>query len=546
MGHTRLPPHNQRPFPARRIAIQAAAAAAVCLLLICGAAAQDAGGGPAMRVPLGALEAIPLHPPAATKPEPPLPAEATTHHSLALPDRTLAFTAKAGAMVFEDPQGAAVAEIGYFAYLLDGDEPRTRPVTFVINGGPGSASAWLQLGAMGPWRLPITQAAAHPTAAADLLPNGDTWLDFTDLVFIDPVGTGYSRFHQKDKATRDKFWSVDGDIGSIVVFIKRWLETNGRLDSPKLFAGESYGGFRAPRVAQALQAMPGLALNGIVLVSPVLADRGAEFPGLGSALGKAVQFPSVAAAIAEARGPVGAQQLAVFERTAVGEYLGDLLAGPRDAAAVERLALRMAALTGLDIATVRQIGPRSAPSAFLAVLERRFGRTFSNYDATERREAAYDGPALIDGGDDLSGLYMQLARAMTALTQGPLGWKPQREYHARGQGAGWSWSGQESVSALRGVLVRDPTFRVLVVHGHADLIAPYLRTKLTLDQMPTVGADNSRVRLEIYGGGHMFYSRDASRAQFRQDALRLYEEIAASKAGRAFKAGSDPSPPRSQ
>jgi carboxypeptidase C (cathepsin A) len=120
---------------------------------------------------------------------------------------------------------------------------------------------------------------------------------------------------------------------------------------------------------------------------------------------------------------------------------------------------------------------------------------------------------------------MQLARAMTALTQGPLGWKPQREYHARGQGAGWSWSGQESVTALRGVLVRDPTFRVLVVHGYADLIAPYLRTKLTLDQMPTVGADNSRVRLEIYGGGHMFYSRDASRAQFRRDALRLYGEI---------------------
>jgi carboxypeptidase C (cathepsin A) len=495
-----------------------------------GAGAEEAGSSAAIRIPLNAVEAIPSQSSGApAKSEPALPPEATTHHALTLPDRTLAFTVKAGAAVFEDLQGAAIAEIGYFAYLLDGGEARTRPITFAVNGGPGSASAWLHIGALGPWRLPITQAFAHPTAAADLSPNPDTWLDFTDLVFIDPVGTGFSRFLQKDRVMREKFWSVDGDIASIVAFIKRWLEANGRLDSPKVLVGESYGGFRAPRIAQALQSTPGHALNGIILVSPVLADRGMEFPGLGAALGKAVQLPSVAAAIAHAKGPVSPQQLAAFEREAVGPYLADLLAGPRDHAAVERLAARIAALTGLDIAAVRQIGPRAFPSAFLGEIERASGRTYSSYDATERREAAFDGPALIDGGDDLNGLYMQLARAMATLAQGPLGWKPQREYQTRGAGVGWSWSGQESVTALRNALVRDPTFRVLVVHGYADLVAPYFRTKLMLDQMPTVGADNSRVRLDVYGGGHMLYSRDASRAAFRKDALQLYEAVEASR-----------------
>jgi carboxypeptidase C (cathepsin A) len=537
-------------------------AAWLCLAPLAGAAAEEAKSSAVFKIPITDIDAVPPTPIAgrflkATKatpaqPQPQLPAEATSRHSLALADRTLSFTVKTGAVAFDDKQGRSIAEIGYFAYLIDGGEARTRPITFVINGGPGSASAWLHIGALGPWRLPIAQAAAHPTAPADLLPNAETWLDFTDLVFIDPVGTGYSRLHQtaaeaglspskeeaeapaklrKPKpgqgadALREKFWSVQGDIASIAVFIRRWLEANGRTDSPKVFVGESYGGFRAPRVAQTLQAMPGAALNAVILVSPALAARGADFPGFGDTLTKVTQFPSLAATLADAKGPVSGQQLAAFEREATGGYLADLLAGPRDTAAVDRLAARLAAVTGLDADRVRQLGPRATPHVFLGAVDKASGRTFSNYDATEKREAAYDGPALIDGGDDLSGLSIQLARAMGNLTQRQLGWQPGREYHVRGRGVGWSWSGQESVTALRSVLVRDPTFRVLIVHGYADLVTPYFRTKLMLEQLPTIGADNSRVRFEVYGGGHMFYSRDASRARFRADALRLYEEL---------------------
>ena len=199
-------------------------AAWLCLVLSAATVAEEVTDRSLPRIPITEIDAVPgaplsEHPPTLRRlplkpaaPPPTLPAEASTRHNLAFAGRTLAFTAKAGAVVFED-QGAPVAEIGYFAYLLDGTEPTGRPVTFAINGGPGAASAWLHIGALGPWRLPITQEAAHPTAPSELLVNGDTWLDFTDLVFIDPAGTGYSRLHnQKDQQVRERFWSVQGDI----------------------------------------------------------------------------------------------------------------------------------------------------------------------------------------------------------------------------------------------------------------------------------------------------------------------------------------------
>ncbi len=528
-------------------------------------AAQEAAGPAAIKIPITEIDAAPQTPVVGgllksrtvtpeIKPIAPLPAEASRRHTLDLPDRKLSFTVTAGAVTFADETGTVVAEIGYFAYLLDGAEAKKRPITFAINGGPGSASAWLHLGALGPWRLPITADAARPTAPVDLLPNAETWLDFTDLVFIDPVGTGYTRLHppkpdqakdgkaEADRtprkaapgrdtdALRDRFWSVQGDIASITVFMKRWLEANGRLDSPKVFLGESYGGFRAPRIAQSLQAMPGFALNGIIMVSPALAGTGFD-PGLANVMLRVAQFPSLAAVIADAKGPVSAEQLAAFEREAAGPYLADLLAGPRDKAALERLVQRIVAVTGLDAEAVRQLGPRSRAQAFLHAVDSKLGRTYSVYDATFKRHAAFDGPILVEGGEDLGGLATQLARGMAQLDKQHLAWNPGREYLLRGLGSSWSWYGQESVSSLRGALVRDPTFRVLIAHGYADLVTPYFRTKLILDQMPTIGTDN-RVRLEVYGGGHMFYSRDDARAQFRRHGIRFFEEIAPAAAKR--------------
>ncbi|MGA8196370.1 MAG: hypothetical protein WB902_23730, partial [Acetobacteraceae bacterium] len=183
-----------------------------------------------------------------------LPADVTTQHTLELPDRTLRFSATAGAIRLADDKGAPRADVAFIAYRLDGADPRNRPVTFAFNGGPGMASGWLQVGAVGPWRIRLGADATIPSASPDPMPNAETWLDFTDLVFIDPPGTGYSRILASGDDARRSLWSVEGDIAALAEVIRRWLDRNERSVSPKYLLGESYGGFRAPRLARALQS----------------------------------------------------------------------------------------------------------------------------------------------------------------------------------------------------------------------------------------------------------------------------------------------------
>src|SRR3954469_11041387 len=152
-----------------------------------------------------------------------LPPDSTTKQTLALPGRTLSFTAVAGSIRLFDDKGEPQADVAYTSYQLDGSDSAARPVTFLFNGGPGASSAWLQFGDAGPWRLSITGEGAVASASPDLQPNGESWLDFTDLVFIDPVGTGYSRFVATGDDVRRRIWSVDGDVEAISLVIRRWL-----------------------------------------------------------------------------------------------------------------------------------------------------------------------------------------------------------------------------------------------------------------------------------------------------------------------------------
>jgi carboxypeptidase C (cathepsin A) len=163
-----------------------------------------------------------------------LPPDSTTKQTLVLPGRTLAFRATAGSIRLFDGKGEPEADIAYTAYQLDGTDPATRPVTFLFNGGPGAASAYLQLGAAGPWRLAINGDAAIPSASPELKPNAETWLDFTDLVFIDPVGTGYSRFVATGDDVRKRFFSVDGDVNAISLTICAGWKSPAACSRPNL------------------------------------------------------------------------------------------------------------------------------------------------------------------------------------------------------------------------------------------------------------------------------------------------------------------------
>ena len=470
----------------------------------------------------------PAHEAAAAREDHRLPADVTTEHTLELPDRTLRFAATAGAIRLADDKGSPRADVAFIAYRLDDADPRTRPVTFAFNGGPGMASGWLQVGAVGPWRIALGADAAIPSASPDPLPNADTWIDFTDLVFIDPPGTGYSRVLATGDEARRSLFSVDGDIAALAEVIRRWLDRNARSVSPKFLLGESYGGFRAPRLARALQSDHGVGVAGLVLVSPALEI------GVGGGRGFdpfrwVFRLPSMAAAARAAKGRISADALADVERYAGTEYLLDLLRGVHDAAAVARMSEQVAAFTGLDPALVARYQGRIDGDVFLREYRRAEGRVGSAYDATITRPDPF--PRAVSGeyaDPVLEGMQAPVSSAMVAIYTDRLHWAPDNAYRLASDEVfrQWRWgrglSRPEALSALQAALALDPRLRVLIAHGMFDLVTPYFATRLMLEQMPAF-AGPDRLRLAVYSGGHMFYTDDASRAALREASRGVVE-----------------------
>lgn len=449
-----------------------------------------------------------------------LPPDSTTKQKLDLPGRSLAFAATAGSIRLFDPKGEPQADIAYTSYQLDGTDRATRPVTFVFNGGPGAASAWLQLGNNGPWRLPINADAVTPSASPDLKPNAETWLDFTDLVFIDPVGTGYSRFVSGDEDVRKRLYSVNGDVNSIAVTIRRWLEKNDRLVSPKFVVGESYGGIRGPKVVRNLQTEQGVGVAGLILISPVLDFR--EFSG-SSLLQYVASLPSFAAVARQEKGTVTRADLADVEQYARGEFLADLVKGEADREATNRLADKVASLTGIDPAVSRRLAGRFEVAEFRRELDRKNGRVTGRYDASVMGLDPYPDSSFFHFGDPSGdNLVAPLTSAAVDLTRGKLNWRPDGSYEVLNGAVEKAWNfgrsinPAQSVSELRQILALDPKLKVLVAHGLFDLATPYFGSRMILDQLPAY-ATPERVKLVVYPGGHMFYSRDVSRQALRAE-----------------------------
>lgn len=468
-----------------------------------------------------------------------LPSPARSSHELALPGRTLRFTATTGAIEVRSGEHGPLGEAGYVAYTLDGPAAPERPVVFAVNGGPGASSAWLHVGALGPWRLPLA-----PGVAPRLEPNAETWLDFADLVFIDPPGTGYSRIYevvqsQAARQTRGRpgerpaganparqLWSVGGDTVALTDVIETWLTQNNRAAAPRMLVGESYGGFRAPRIAELMQRRK-LPFDALVLVSPVIdfeGRRGSFGPGLYVNV-----LPAIAAVELERAGTTPSRALLTeVEDYARTDYLLDLMRGPRDAGAKTRVVAKVAQITGLPEPLVRNANGRVSGFVYAREGFRADGRLASVYDAAITATATAADRRQED--PFLGGLNRPLTEAMVALYRERLGWNVDRTYELQSGEVlrGWLWPNSpnppEAMSALAAVL-GDPRTRVLVTHGFSDLVTPYFASALQLDQLAFTG-DERRIRLEVYPGGHMFYSRDASRQAFRRDARELLRERA--------------------
>jgi carboxypeptidase C (cathepsin A) len=452
-----------------------------------------------------------------------LPPRSVTQHNVATDNGTIHYTASAGTLALHDQSGERTAAVFTVAYVADKPAGVKRPVTFVFNGGPGAASAYLHLGLAGPRLAEFRAGREGPPRLYD---NPNTWLQFTDLVMIDPVGSGFSRPARADGG--NAFWSVARDAEAMAKVIAQWIADNRRADSPKYVLGESYGGFRAAKVASELRREHGIAVNGIMMVSPLM-EGAFTFGGTRFALGAAMQIPSLAAAALERKGAFTPERLAEAERFALGEYL-TTLAGPRPRGEAARaFYARVAELTGmpLDVVTRTRGFIRDNYVKHLRGAE---GLVVSRYDVTFTGPDPHPESTTPRGPDPLlSTVSRAYSGAMSAYVREELGYKTDLTYVllSREVNDRWDWgrgSGRDNASVdedLRNLFSLDPAFRLLVAHGYADLVTPYSVSRYVLDHLPDF-PNPSRAQLKVYRGGHMFYIDDESRRRFTSDARSFF------------------------
>lgn len=470
-----------------------------------------------------------------TKPSPDaaldlLPAPAVSRHVLQLSDRQLAYSVTAGTLPLRDEKGQRTAEIFNVAFTAEPDD-RFRPVTFLFNGGPGAASAFLMLGGIGPRMVAFADDGDFLPPPARLRDNPDSWLAFTDLVFVDPVATGYSRSALDEDDTAHRFFGVRQDAAAMTAFIRLWLARAERTLSPVFLVGESYGGFRAAVLGRTLQDDAGVAPSGLVLISPAL-DFALLRGDDRSLLPWAVDLPSFAAVHLERQGagasPVLAQ-LEEIERWALSEYLVALAAGPdrMPATVLDRLSM----LTGLPRALVGELRGRIPGSRFIKEYARGQGRVLSLYDGM------VDGPDPDPTSPLARGPDPVLDRAVPAWTSAfvsyarqELGYSTDLHYRLLADDLSGRWdygtspSRQGYADAVGDLLearALSPSLQVLIVHGRTDLVTPYSASRFLIDQMPAM-AGSPAIELKVYAGGHMMYMNAASRRALTEDVATLY------------------------
>lgn len=450
--------------------------------------------------------------------------------------KVLRYEAHAGWLPLVDRAGRLIAKMSYVSFILDGQSSARRPVTFALNGGPGSASAGLTLG-IGPKTITMGVQGTGPSSPLDWHANPATWLPFTDLVFLDPVGTGYSRSLLSPKQTITHFYGTDQDVSYLSRVIFDWLKTHKRMDSPKYLVGESYGGFRAPLMAENL-TFRGVGISGLVLISPyldmsALTPTGVHIQTL-SPISYVINLPSMAAARYEREGrKLTPQLMRGVEQYAVGPYVTALLNGTSDPAGFERMVKRVAHYTGVPEATVRALGGRLSQSVFLRDVFRSQDAIGSRYDIDWTSPDPYPWSHRPRGEDMVISQLSLEGAAMTDFLSRILGWSPPEQYwnYNPEVSAHWQYGRRssetaqpaetQSFGAVDRSLAVDPHLRVMMANGYTDLACPFMMSRLASDQIPPAVKGN-RLQLAVYPGGHEFYSRPKSALAFEHDVEALY------------------------
>ena len=466
-------------------------------------------------------------PPIAAAPATAPPADAISRHAMEVGGKQLSYAATAGTLPLLGAKAEVTANIFFVAYVSE-EAAANRPITFVFNGGPGAASAFLHLGAMGPRAIPFTANGAAAVQPVRLADNPATWLSFTDLVFVDPVGTGYSRTTAGTEEADRAFYGVEKDADAMANFVRLYLTRTGRELSPVFLAGESYGGFRCVLLANNLLSA-GIAVRGLVLISPALefsVMRGDRF----AILPQALALPSMAAAHFEMRDGVDASQegLQEVEQFARTTYLVHLAAGLKASAEIDSLLVRY---TGLPLEVIERQISRTTVGQFLRRYEERNDRVLSSYDATV--SAAVPRSAHIHFDPILDGTVAVLTPAFSQYVRAELGYRTDALYRLLNRDVSGHWDFGTtptrqgfagSLNELQRARTQNPSLGVLIVHGYSDLVIPYSVSRYLIDQLAPI-ASARPVQMHVYRGGHMMYLRPSSRGALYVDALALYRAV---------------------
>ncbi len=497
-------------------------------LVACLAACLALAGSPALAQ---AEEAVPAE---AETPAEPKAMAFTSDHEIQAGGERVAYTATAGTLLMRDEEGKVIAEFGYTSYTRKDSDPARRPIMFAWNGGPGSASIWLHMGVLGPQITVVEDLQVNGKGPFRRRDNPHSIIDKTDLVMVDPVGTGFSR--AAGEAKNEDFWGVDNDIRSVSDFIAQFISANNRWASPKYILGESYGGMRAGGVSLDLLTRHGIGLNGVILVSPYMDVAGGGGVGVANlAVGYTMALSTYAATAwfhdALENKPSDFQAfLAEVDAFAISDYLSVLVKGARASGSERRaVAEQLGAYTGTTADYWLAANLRVTEGQFVQELLRSRGQLAGRIDSrfagfttnALAEDMPFDpytsavGPAFVSTFNDYYRRELGVEIDRKYIVSGGL-WKEWDRSHVQ-PGSEHASPAADTGIDLAHAIIRNPDMKVLVQQGYFDLATPYRATEYFIDQMPLPDALRSNVSIKYYEAGHMMYVHPPSLARFRAD-----------------------------
>ena len=475
--------------------------------------------------------------------ETPVPPEksSVTHHELMLGGKSLKYTATAGTLLIGDEDDKPCGSIFYVAYTLDGADPATRPVSFLYNGGPGSATLWLHMGSFSPVRIETDSPKATSGPPFKLVPNQYSLLDKTDLVFIDAPLTGYSRAVGKGQAK--DFTGVDEDLKAFDRFIARYISVSQRWNSPKFLIGESYGTTRSAGLSDLL-ASDGIQLNGIVLVSSIL-NYAIRSPGYDTVY--VSNLPSYAAAAwyfnkVQNKTPDVATWVQQAREFAAGPYAEALFQGDKlSAAQLDSVAKEMNRLTGLSVDYIKETNLRVSPTRFRKEILRTDRKTLGRYDMRfegEDIDAAGENPSYDASDTGITGAFVaaihdylerELKYVSTEAYRPSAGNIGQWEWKHRPAGGGPGGPMNQQLQPyvagdLAAAIRKNLHLRVFSANGYFDLATPFFATEYDLNHMNLEPELRGNVQFGYYPSGHMIYLNVDALHQLKEDLAAFIDK----------------------